>query len=200
MRTQIKFARLIATILIFLTVVTCIVFAIPLKECTEQTVETYLETEMRSETYVVKEPYIEKELRTKSVVFFDGYETVVPNGVDVPFSIDKPNALVVGEFNCSISGGFYVYSSTNRIIYEMLGSQGAFQISLPPGNYKARFRENVVWGEQVYMHVAMEWTEVEEVTKYTETLQERQVPVQSEKQRIITTTEKKSIWQLIFGD
>ena len=197
---QIKVARLVATILIFLITATCIVFAIPLKVVTEQKVETYLETEIRKETYVVKEPYVEKELHTKSVVFFDGYETVVPNGVDIPFSIDKPNALLVGEFNCSISGGFYVYTSTNRIVYEMLGSQGTFQISLLPGNYKARFRENILWGEQVYMRVAMEWTEVEEVTKYKETVQHRDVPVQTERQRIVTTTEKKSIWQLIFGD
>ena len=197
---RIKVARLVATILIFLIIATCIVFAIPLKVVTEQKVETYLETEIRKETYVVKEPYVEKELHTKSVVFFDGYETVVPNGVDIPFSIDKPNALLVGEFNCSISGGFYVYTSTNRIVYEMLGSQGTFQISLLPGNYKARFRENILWGEQVYMRVAVEWTEVEEVTKYKETVQHRDVPVQTERQRIVTTTEKKSIWQLIFGD
>ena len=197
---QIKVARLVATILIFLIVVTCIVFAIPLKECKEQTIETYLETEIRKEMYMVKEPYTEKEISTKSVVFFDGYETVVPNGVDVPFSINKPDALLVGEFNCAITGGFYVYSSTNRIVYEILGSHGSFKISLPPGNYKARFRENVVWGEEVYIRIAMEWLEEEEVTKYKETLQHREVPVQSEKQRIITTTKKKSIWQLIFGD
>jgi hypothetical protein len=197
---QIKVARLVATILIFFLIVTCIIFSIPLKETTVQEVETFFETEMSKETYVVKEPYIEKELRTKSVVFFDGYATVVPNGVDVPFGIDKPNALLVGEFNCSIPGGFYVYTSTNRIVYEMLGSQGSFRISLLPGNYKARFRENVVWGEQVYMRVAMEWTEIEEITKYKETTQQREVPVQKEKQRIITTTEKKSIWQLIFTD
>jgi len=197
---RIKVARLIATILIFLIIVTCIVFSIPLKDVTVQKVETYLDTSIKKETYVVKEPYVEKELSTKSVVFFDGYATVVPNGVDVPFSIDKSNALLVGEFNCSIPGGFYVYSSTNRIVYEMLGSQGNFRISLLPGNYKARFRENVVWGEQVYIRINMEWTELEEVTKYKESVQQREVPIQTEKQRIITTTDKKSIWQLIFSE
>ena len=197
---RIKVARLIATILIFLIIVACIVFSIPMKEVSHQKVETYVESEIRKETYVVKEPYVEKELRTKSVVFFDGYRTVVPSGVDVPFSIDKPNALLVGEFNCSIPGGFYVYTTTNRIVYEMLGSQGTFRISLLPGNYKARFRENVMWGGQVYMRVVMEWTEVEEVTKYTEIVQHREVPIQTEKQRVITTTEKKSIWQLIFSN
>jgi hypothetical protein len=108
--------------------------------------------------------------------------------------------MLVGEFNCSIPGGFYVYSSTGRIVYEMLESKGDFQISLLPGSYKARFRENVVWGEKVYMRLAIEWTEAEEVTKYKETVASREIPVQTEKQRIVTTTEKKSVWQLIFSD
>ncbi|MBM3172886.1 MAG: hypothetical protein FJZ85_04090, partial [Chloroflexi bacterium] len=64
---RIRVARLVATIMIFLFVVTCIIFCIPLKEVQTQTIETYVDTEMRTETYVVKEPYIEKELRKKSV-------------------------------------------------------------------------------------------------------------------------------------
>jgi len=197
---RIKVARLVVTILIFLFIVTCIIFSIPLKEVQTQTIETYLDSEIRKETYVVKEPYVEKELRKKSVPIFDGESIVIPGGVDVPFNIDKPNALLVGEFNCSIPGGFYVYSATGRIVYEMLGSKGNFEVSLLPGSYKARFRENVMWGEKVYMRLAMEWTEVEEVTKYKETVTDREIPVQTEKQRIVTTKEKKSIWQLIFSD
>lgn len=197
---RIRVARLVSTILISLIIVTCIIFSIPLKEVQKQTIETYFDTEIRKETYVVKEPYVEKELRKKSVPIFDGESIVVPGGVDVPFSIDKPNALLAGEFNCPIPGGFYVYSSTGRIIYEMLGNKGDFQVSLLPGSYKARFRENVVWGEKVYMRLAIEWTEAEEVTKYTETMAYREIPVQTEKQRIVTTKEKKSIWQLIFSN
>jgi hypothetical protein len=197
---RIRVARLVATILIFLIIVTCIVFAIPLKEVQKQTIETYFDTEIRKETYMVREPYVEKELLKKSVSVFDGESVVVPGGVDVPFRIDKPDTMLVGEFNCSIPGGFYVYSSTGRIVYEMLESKGDFQISLLPGSYKARFRENVVWGEKVYMRLAIEWTEAEEVTKYKETVASREIPVQTEKQRIVTTTEKKSIWQLIFSD
>ncbi|MBM3154422.1 MAG: hypothetical protein FJ008_03725 [Chloroflexi bacterium] len=109
---RIRVARLVATIMIFLFVVTCIIFCIPLKEVQTQTIETYVDTEMRTETYVVKEPYIEKELRKKSVPIFDGESVVVPGGVDVPFSIDKPNASLIGEFDCPIAGGFYVYSAT----------------------------------------------------------------------------------------
>ena len=197
---RIRVARLVATILVFLVVVTCIVFSIPLKEVSKQAVETYMETEIRKETYVAKEPYVEKEPQQGSVVFFDGYLTIVPRGVDVPFVIDKPNALFVGEFNCPFPGGFYVLGIAGRVIYEQLGSRGTFQVQLPPGSYKARFRENVVWGEDVYLRLAMEWTEVEEITKFKETVSYREVPVQTEKQRIVTTTEKKSIWQLIFSD
>jgi hypothetical protein len=197
---RIRVARLVATILIFLIIVTFIIFAIPLKEVQKQTIETYFDTEIRKETYMVKEPYVEKEPLKKSVPIFDGESVVVPGGVDVPFSIDKPNTMLVGEFNCSIPGGFYVYSSTGRIVYEILGAKGDFEVSLLPGSYKAKFRENVMWGEKVYMRLVMEWTEVEEVTKYKEAVASREIPVQTEKQRIVTTTEKKSIWQLIFSD
>ncbi len=197
---RIRVARLVATILVFLAAVTCIIFSIPLKEVSKQAVETYMETEIRKETYVVKEPYVEKELRKKSMVFFDGHRTVIPSGVDISFAIDKPNALLVGEFNCPSPGGFYVYTSTGRIIYEVLGNRGNIEVTLPQGSYKAKFRESVLWGIQVYMRLVMEWTEVEEVTKFKETVSYREVPVQTERQRIVTTTEKKSIWQLIFSD
>lgn len=178
---------------------TCIVFAIPLKTVPYQTVETYYETEMETESYVVKEPYVTEEMLEKSTVFFNGFGIVVPDGFDIPFFIDKPNAQLAVTFHNPFPGGLYIYSA-GRIIYEKLGNQGTFEIPLPEGTYKAKFRENLMWGEQVYVRLVVKWTELEEVTRYKERTEYREVPVEVEKQRTVTTYQKVSIWELILGD
>ncbi|MBC8276393.1 MAG: hypothetical protein H8E40_15690 [Chloroflexi bacterium] len=180
-------------------VLMCIVFAIPLKTVPRQTIETYYETEMETESYVVKEPYVTEETLEKSKTLFDGFGTVVPDGFDVPFYIDEPNAQLVVTFQNPFPGGFYIYSA-GRIIYEKLGNQGTFEIPLPEGTYKAKFRENLMWGEQVYVRLVMKWTELAEVTRYKERTEYREVPVEVEKQRTVTEYEKVSIWELILGD
>ena len=179
-------------------VLICILFAIPLKTVPYQTIETYYETEMKRESYVVNEPYVTEELREKSKIIFDGLCVVVPKGVDIPVDIDKPNTLLVGSFENPIPGAFRIYSSAGHIIYEELGAQGTFEIPLPEGKYKAQFRESVMWGKQVYIRLTMEWTELEEVTKYKEVTKYREVPVEVEKQRTVTKYEKVSIWGSIF--
>ena len=164
-----------------------------------QIIETYYETEIERESYVVKEPYVAEEMLNKSKVLFDDFGIVVPDGFDVHFDIDKSNAQLVVTFQNPFPGGFYIYSA-GRIIYEKLGNQGTFEIPLPEGAYKAKFRENMMWGEQVYVRLVMKWTELGEVTKYKERIEYREVPAEVEKQRTVTKYEKASIWELILGD
>lgn len=181
-------------------VLTCIVFAIPLKTVPYQSIETYYDTEMKREPYVADERYVTEELREKSETLFDGSPYSVPSGINIPVSIDKANAQLVGSFELPAPGGFYIYSSSGRIIYEKLGKRGTFEISLPEGEYEALLRENVMWGEQVYLRLIVKWTELEEVTKYTKVTKYREVPVQVEKQRTVTKYRKASLWKLLFGD
>ena len=180
-------------------VFTCVIFAIPLKTVPHQTTKTCYETKMETESYVVKEPHVTQEMLEKSEILFDGFGTVVPEGFDIPFFIDKSNARLAVTFQNPFPGGLYIYSA-GRIVYEKLGNQGTFEIPLPEGNYKAKFRENLMWGEQVYVRLAMKWTELEEVTRYKEVIEYREVPVEVEKQKTTTEYEKVSIWELIFGD
>jgi len=177
---------------------TCIVFAIPLKTVPYQTVETYYATEMKQESYVTDEPYVVKELCEKAETLFDGFSYSVPAGINISLSIDKPNAQLAASFELPAPGGLYIYSSSGHIIYERLGKQGAFEISLPEGEYRVLLHESLIWGEQAYMRLTVKWTELEEVTKYKEATRYREVPVQVEKQRTVTKHKKASIWELIF--
>ena len=190
----------VAAICLASIIVVSAIFAIPLKTVPYQTTETYYDTEMKRESYVVDEPYVTEELREKSETIFDGIRIVVPGGVDIYFYVDKPDVRLAARFECPIPGGFYVYSSSGRIIYEELGAQGAFEIPLPEGKYKARFRESAMWGEQVYIRLAIKWTEIEEVTVHKEVTEYREVPMQVEKQRTVTRYEKVSIWEWLRGD
>ena len=191
--------RLIIIRLGLAIVLLCIILAIPLKTVPYQTIETYYETEMKREPYTVNEPYITEELHEKSEILFDDFRLTVPKGVDISFYIDKPDAQLAGSFECTLPGAFYIYSASGHILYEKIGvSQETFQISLPEGTYKARFSENVEWGREVHIYLTMKWTELEEVTKYKEATEYREVPVQVEKQRTVTKYKKVSMWEFIF--
>ena len=178
-------------------IVVLLVLLLPLKTVSTEISETYYVTEMRQETSTVNEPYVIEEMREKSETIFDGYSLAVPNGIDIPFYIDKPDAQLIGRFEVPTTGGFYIYSS-GRIIYEELGSQGAFEIALSEGKYMARLRESTMWGEECYVKLVIKWTELEKETKYRETIEYREVPVQVEKQRAVTKHEKVSIWEWLF--
>ena len=197
--TGVNIRKLIIIGLVSAILVMCIVFTIPLKTVPYQIIETYYETEMKRESHMVNKPYITEEMQEKSKTLFEGSRLTVPSGVYIPFHINKPSAQLVGSFECTVPGGFYIYSSASRIIFERLGNQGTFEISLPEGEYKARFRENVMWSEQVYIHLTMKWTELGQVTRYKETVEYREVPTQVEKQRTVTKYKKVSMWKFIFG-
>jgi len=184
--------------IIAILVLIAIIFALPLKVISTETIETYYATEIKQEAYSVSEPYVTEEVHEKTEVFADGFYKVLPSGIIIPLNIDKPNAQLVGQFENPIPGSFAIITSANRILWETLGSRSDIDLPLSQGKYLARFRENVMWGEDCYIYLAVKWTEVQEVTKYREIIKYREVPVQVEKQRTIVKQDRISIWEQIF--
>ena len=179
-------------------VLIAIIFALPLKVISTETTETYYVTEMKQETYSESEPYVAEEVYEKTEVFADGFYTVIPSGIIIPFNIDKRDAQLIGKFENSIPGSFVIITAANRIMWEKFGNRGSIDLPLAQGQYRARFQENIMWGEDCYIYLAMEWTETRQVTKYKEITQYREAPVQVEKQRTIIKQNRISIWEQIF--
>ena len=190
--------RFLLTGLAAAILLTCIVFSIPLKDLPYEVQYTYYDSEIKKEPYTVTEPYIAEELHQNTKILFDDFRIVIPAGVNIPFNIDKPGAVLMAYFENSVPGGLYIYSSVNHIVFEKLGDRGNFEISLPEGNYRALFRENLLWGEHVYVFLAMKWNEMEKVTKYREVIRYRETPVIVEKKRTVTEYQKVSLWKYIF--
>jgi hypothetical protein len=176
-----------------------IISAIPFTTVSYETTETYYETGVKQEPYTAKESYIVKELVEKQETIFNGTPYSVPNGINVPLSITKSDAELIGRFELPKLGGIRIYLPSGKILYELLGQRGDFQISLPKGEYTAILRDSMVWGRPVYLSLIVKWTELGEVTKYREVTKNREVPVQVERQRTITKSSKASLWGLIFG-
>ena len=179
-------------------VLIAIIFTLPLKVIPAETTETYYVTEIKQEPYTVSEPNMAEEVYENTKVFADGFYKVVPKGIIIPFYIDKPDAQLVGKFENPIPGSFVIMTATNRIIWETLGSRGTVELPLSPAQYRAKFQENVMWGEDCYIYLAMTWTETQQVTKYKEATKYREVPIQVEKQRTTTKQERISIWEQVF--
>ena len=131
---------------------------------------------------------------------YDGTPYSVPEGISAPFSITKTDTRLVGRFELPAPGGFYVYSSAGKIVYEQLGTQGNVDIYLPKDDYEALLRERVSWEERVYLNLKLQWTEQCEVTRHREVTKYREVPVTVEKQRTVTEYKKASLWEVIFGN
>jgi len=171
--------------------------------------ETYYETELRQESYVVSERYVTEELCEKSEVLFEGYTSVPehPNpkpGYVVLFSIERSDAILSGIFEGPM-GTFHIRTShhppAGKMIYEDRGGGGTFEISPSPGDYYAAFLGHyATGGGKWYLVLTLEWTELQEVIKHREVTKYHEVPVQVEKQRTVTKTEKVPFWELLFSE
>ena len=122
----------------------------------------------------------------------------VPFGISIPFSVVKADTRLVGSYQLPAAGGFYLYSSTGRILYEQLGDRGSIEIPLSAGNYSVLVRERASWQERISIDLRLKWTEQMEVTKYREVTKFREVPVIIEKERVITSDNRVSLWQVFF--
>jgi len=177
-----------------------IIFTFPVKAVTVETTEPYYVTEISHEPYSTTEYYPSEQSIQKDRIIVDGYYTVVPFGITIPFQVDRPDALLMGTFENTIPGSFVIYNSANRIIWEKLGSRGTINLVLPPGEYRAKFQENVMWGEDIYIFLSIRWNEMQGLTAGKEIIQYREVVRVVEKERKVLKEDKLSIWRLIFGE
>ncbi len=185
--------------MIVVIAVVAIVFTLPVITITNEATITEYSIEMSQESYVENEPLITTESVEKTKVIATGQYKVVPSGVIIPFSIEKAGSILVGQFDNTIPGSFTVLSDINRIVWETRGSRETVNLPLPPGNYWARFREDVMWGEDCYLHLAIQWSEIEQITRYQQVVKYREVPNQVEKQKTVTTEDKISVWKYLFS-
>lgn len=176
-----------------------IIFALPLVTVSTETIETEYATEFKQEAYVVNEPHVTEKVNETVRVVANGFYKVIPGGVVIPFYVDEPDAQLVGWFENTIQGSFAVFNVSNHIVWETLSSRGVIDLPLSPGAYKARFQENVMWGEDCYIHLAIKWTEVEQIISYREVIKYRQIPVQVEKYKTTVTEERISVWRYLTG-
>jgi hypothetical protein len=135
----------------------------------------------------------------KNITIADSYYTVVPYGVIVLFQINRPDSRLTGTFENSIPGSFLIYDSANHIVWEKLGSRGTIDLNLPPGSYRAKFQENLMWGEDVYIYLALGWNEIEYRTIAQEISKYREVPKIVKTERIAWKEDKHSLWELGIG-
>lgn len=178
-------------------VVVVIIFSLPLKTVTVETTRNYYETEVRQEPYTEQEAYLDYGTNNNKILV-NGFYQVVPNGVIIPFTIDKPNARIMGQYDNSIPGRFAVLGIGDRIVWETMGSRNMIDLLLPQGEYKALFKEDVMWGEDCYIFLIMQWGDSEPTIKYKEVTKYRQVPVQVEKQETVKELKRITLWQYIF--
>lgn len=178
-------------------IIISIVFAIPVKKASIESTVTYFDTQIINEPYVELEPYLSYNDSNIQILINDYYK-VVPNGTRVPFTIQKSNSRIIGHYENTIPGRFAILGIGERVLWETMGSRGIFDLILQPGEYKVLFKEDVMWGEDCYIFLAVQWAESEPVTEYREVVKFREVSVSEEKQEIVITEIKISVWEYLF--
>ena len=172
---------------------------LPFKTVTEEKMQTYYETEIRQETYPVSEAYESEELVVKTVQLADGNYTVVPFGIVFPFKVELDTVRIRGSFRNSIPGKFSITTIGEKSVWEMKGTEGVIDVGLPRGEYSAIFREDVMWGEDCYIYLTMQWSQYQAVTRYRTIDTVKEVPVMVEKQKMVTETFNIPLWKYIFS-
>jgi len=135
--------------------------------------------------------------REKTIYEGEPYST--PGGTTVSFAVATEQARLTGSFKLPAPGGFYLYSSAGRIIYEQLGTEGVVDIPLTGGEYRVLLREGVFWGGNMRLSLKLRWTETVEAASSGEISGYCGKPVVVEKQRTVTRYKRASLWQTIFG-
>jgi hypothetical protein len=186
-------------------VVLVIIFALPLKIVPLQTTEIYIDTELQQqpyaeiETYEETEPYMVTENRMRTV--YDS--SVNTNGWSYSFNVDDPGTTV----SISMSGSSYYnpyyyqpyyFLYTDNITpypywpYNQYGYNWWWDPGYYPSSGRSQVTIKVSYPEEVTKYRTV--TKTREVTKY------REVPVQVEKERVVTRWVQMSIWQYLFLD
>lgn len=179
-------------------IVIAILFVIPMKKVTMESTVTYKDIEKVSEPYTELEPYIAYNNDSNTRVLINDFYQVVPNGTMVPFTVEKSNSRIIGHFENSIPGRFAILGIGDRVIWETMGSRDIVDLPLEPGEYKALFKEDVMWGEDCYIFLTVQSGESEPQIEYKEITKYHEIEIEVEKQEIIENTVSTSIWNYIF--
>jgi hypothetical protein len=179
-------------------VIISILLAIPVKKVTLQSKVTSSDTEKVIESYTELEPYIAYNDNNSTEILINGFYKVVPNGTIVPFTIENTNSRVIGHFENSIPGRFAILGIGDRVIWETMGSRDIIDLPLKPGEYKAMFKEDVMWGEDCYIFMTVQWGESEPVIEYKEVTKYHEVEIPVEKQDTVEKEVRISTWNYLF--
>lgn len=164
-----------------------IIFALPLKTVPVQATETYWDTEMRPEPYIVSESYTEVEpyttTETRTETVYDSY--FYSGGWSHTFKVPKPDSTV------TINIQSYYYP----VVYT---------ITCPDDESRCRmwpyFRYWDGGGGRVTIKLSYpeQVTKYRTVTKYRDVTKYREVPTPVLKERAVTRYVKMSIWGYLF--
>jgi hypothetical protein len=179
-------------------VVLAIVFSLPLVPVVTETVKTEYVTELKHEPYTETEPYVTSGTSEKTRVIASGFYRVIPSGIEIPFVIDKSDSRLVGQFDNTIQGSFTVFDAASHIVWEALASKGTIDLPLSQGQYRARFRENLMWGEECYISLSIKWIEIEQLTSYREVMKYQQISINVPKYVKVSRVEQITVWQYLF--
>jgi hypothetical protein len=170
-------------------VVIAIIFALPIKNVPIHTMETYYETQnirepyTETETYTEEEPYTDIETSTQTV--YD--QNVNLTSWSHSFIVDKPDTTV----SLNIQGYHYPYYSYYYVIPH---DDDIYPFRFWPFDYigggQSQVSIEISYPEHVTKYRTV--TKTREVTKY------RDVPTRVEKERIVTTYERMSLWRYLF--
>jgi hypothetical protein len=182
-------------------VILVIIFALPLKIVAIQTTETYIDTEMQQQPYTVQETYEETEpyqsTETQTRTIYDS--NVNTSGWSYSFTVDEPGTKV----SIKLTGNSYYYPYYYQPYYFYdTEDDGVFPTW--PNYYGYSW-----WCDSCYSgndKVTIQLSYPENVTKYRTVTKTRdvvkyiEVPVQVEKERVVTRWVQMSIWQYLFLD
>jgi len=168
-----------------------LIFALPLKVVPVQVKENYWTTEMKNEPYKAQESYQENEayltteMRTETI--FDSY---VNYGWSYNFGVPKPGTTVY----VSMQGTPY-YSQPYYFIY-------SDNVTNPYWPYYYSRWDGWDGREKVTIRVNYpeDVTRYRPVTKTREVTRYREVPVQMQKEKLVTQYVRMSVWQYLFLD
>lgn len=177
-----------------------ILFSMPIKTISVEKTERYYDTVTIEEPYTVEEPYVVKEVQTKSEVLIDDHYISSPAGINVPFKIDRPDAVLIIKFDNPFTGTFAIVENPNRTVWQTRSSGVETELVLEQGDYLARFRETMMWGQNCYIYLALQWEESQQIIRYKEVTKFREVQRQEERERTTIEEQKISLWKHISTD
>lgn len=149
-------------------VIISVLFALPLKSITVEEISVKYESTKEIIPVIEKQPYYVKENIIQYSLIADGYYKVMPGGIIIPFNVNFDNCKLKGYYENPIPGRFAILGIGDRVIWETMGNRGNINIELNRGEYKALFKEDVMWSEDCYIKLQLEWTELSEVLRYRE--------------------------------